>query len=82
MTPSRDCAPGGINQMIGKPGDGILQRRQCWTGFVSGKTASQRCNSLAMQRGDNSNTYTGYDAGGGWIWCRPTSQQVITDTRL
>lgn len=82
MSLARDCAPGGTNQMIAKPGDGTIQRRQCWTGSVSGKTSTQRCNALAMNYGDNSESYSAYDAGGGWIWCRPTTQQQYSDSRL
>ena len=82
MSLARDCAPSGTNQMIAKPGDGTIQRRQCWTGSVSGKTSTQRCNALAMNYGDNSESYSAYYAGGGWIWCRPTTQQQYSDSRL
>ena len=78
MTPSRDCWPGGVNQMIGKPSDGVRQRRQCWTGFADGMSATRRCNYIAGRNGDSTISYTGYDAGDGWIWCRPPSQQQFS----
>lgn len=81
MTYARDCSPDPTNPnaMILSLGDGTLQRRECWTGAVSGKTSTERCNYWSKRHGDGSNSYTGYDAGGGWIWCRPSKQQQYND---
>jgi len=86
MTPARDCYPKlcsgtcpRTNQMIGKPNNGVRQRRQCWTGATLHDTATERCNKLALWNGDKTNSYTGYDAGFGWIWCRPPDQQQFND---